>query len=57
MNRVDKKLKDRRSRCLLQAGKMVLIKLVTQAISNYIMGFFRLPHGVVDRLEAIMARF
>ncbi|KAL0428044.1 UNVERIFIED_CONTAM: putative mitochondrial protein [Sesamum latifolium] len=42
---------------LSQAGRMVLIKTVAQAIPTYAIGFFLLPDGFLHELESMSANF
>ncbi|KAL0427944.1 UNVERIFIED_CONTAM: putative mitochondrial protein [Sesamum latifolium] len=42
---------------LSQAGRMVLIKVVAQAIPTYAMGCFLLPDGILHELESMSANF
>ncbi|KAL0356019.1 UNVERIFIED_CONTAM: putative mitochondrial protein [Sesamum radiatum] len=42
---------------LSQAGRMVLIKAVAQAIPTYAMGCFSLPDGLLHDLESMSAKF
>lgn len=42
---------------LSKAGKEILIKLVAQAIPNYIMQVYRLPNGILAEIEAMLGRF
>jgi hypothetical protein len=56
-DRVWKKLKGWKERCLSRAGKEVLIKSVAQAIPNYVMSCFKIPEGCCKEIEAMIARF
>jgi hypothetical protein len=56
-DRVWKKLKGWKERCLSRAGKEVLIKSVAQAIPNYVMSCFRIPEGCCQEIESMLARF
>lgn len=57
VHRVEKKLKDWKSKKLSQAGKLTLIKFVAQAIPTYFMSCFRIPDGVIDKIRATIVRF
>jgi len=56
-DRVWKKLKGWKERCLSRAGKEVLIKAVAQAIPNYVMTCFKIPDGCCKEIEAMLANF
>jgi hypothetical protein len=56
-DRVWKKLKGWKERCLSRADKEVLIKAVAQAIPNYVMSCFKIPEGCCHEIEAMIARF
>lgn len=57
VNRVEKKLKDWKSKMLSQAGKLTLIKSVAQAIPTYLMSCFKIPDGVINKIRAAIIRF
>lgn len=57
VHRVEKKLKDWKSKTLSQAGKLTLIKSVAQAIPTYLMSCFNIPEGVIDKIRAAIVRF
>lgn len=57
VSRVEKKLKDWKSRMLSQASKLVLIKYVAQAIPTYLMSCFLIPTGVIEKIRATIFRF
>lgn len=56
-NRVHRKLKDWKSRCLSHAGKLTLIKAVAQSIPLYIMSCFLIPQYSINRLSRCVANF
>lgn len=56
-DRVWKKLKGWKEKCLSKAGKEVLIKAVAQAIPNYVMSCFKIPEGCCKEIEAMLANF
>ncbi|KAL8532357.1 hypothetical protein ACS0TY_008813 [Phlomoides rotata] len=39
-----------------QAGKLTLLKSVTQSITTYLMSCFRIPSGIIDSIESSMCR-
>jgi hypothetical protein len=49
-DRVWKKLKGWKERCLSKARKEVLIKAVAQAIPNYVMSCFKIPVGICNEI-------
>ncbi|PNY16580.1 ribonuclease H, partial [Trifolium pratense] len=55
--RIWKKIKGWKEKCLSRAGKETLIKSVAQAIPNYIMSCYKLPTGCCDNIEAMLAKF
>lgn len=57
VDRVEKKIKDWKSRSLSQAGKLTLLKSVVQSIPTYLMGVFYLPNNIIKRIETAMSRF
>ncbi|XP_058764549.1 uncharacterized protein LOC131638009 [Vicia villosa] len=57
VDRVQKKVKGWKEKALSKAEKEVLIKVVTQAIPNYIMGCYKIPESVCQEIESIVAKF
>ncbi|KAL8496805.1 hypothetical protein ACS0TY_020472 [Phlomoides rotata] len=57
VNRVTKKLKDWKARVLSLAGKVTLVKSVIQAIPTYLMTCFKIPKGILEKIESAIARF
>ncbi|XP_058774618.1 uncharacterized protein LOC131648901 [Vicia villosa] len=57
VERVWKKMKGWKEKFLSRAGKEVLIKVVAQAIPNYIMSCYRLPESCCKEIEAMLANF
>ncbi|CAJ2638124.1 unnamed protein product [Trifolium pratense] len=57
IDRVWKKLKGWKEKCLSRAGKEILIKAVAQAIPNYIMGCYKLPNSCCQEIETMLAKF
>lgn len=57
IDRVEKKLKCWKARSLSQAGRLVLIKSVAQAIPSFVMSCFLLPKATTNRLNQITANF
>ncbi|KAL6522139.1 hypothetical protein OROMI_032016 [Orobanche minor] len=55
--RIEKKLKDWKNKTLSQAGKLVLIKSVAQAIPTYLMSCFKIPYGTIDRIRRAFMQF
>ncbi|GAA0170413.1 hypothetical protein LIER_40954 [Lithospermum erythrorhizon] len=54
--RVAERTRGKKGKVLSQAGKEVLIKSVTSAIPNYVMNCFKLPVGIIDNLNSVMAK-
>jgi hypothetical protein len=57
MDRVWKKLKGWKERCLSFEGRGVLIRAVAQAIPTYIMSCFLLPKGLCNKIENVVCSF
>jgi hypothetical protein len=57
MDRIKKKLKGWKERCLSFAGRSTLISAVIQAIPTYIMSCFLLPRAMCDKIESVMCSF
>lgn len=55
--RVLKKLKGWKERCLSRAGKEILIKSIAQAIPSYIMSCYKIPEGCCQDIESMIAKF
>ncbi|KAL0292765.1 UNVERIFIED_CONTAM: hypothetical protein Sradi_6975200 [Sesamum radiatum] len=55
--RVWSKLQNWGAKRLSQAGRMVLMKAVAQAIPTYAMGCFLLPNGFLHELDSMSANF
>ncbi|KAL0362331.1 UNVERIFIED_CONTAM: hypothetical protein Scaly_1188300 [Sesamum calycinum] len=56
-NRAWSKMQGWGAKRLSQAGRMVLIKVVAQAIPTYIMGCFLIPDSLLHELESMSAEF
>jgi hypothetical protein len=56
-DRVWKKIKGWKEKCLSRAGKETLIKAVAQAIPNYIMSCYKIPIGCCKDIEGMLAKF
>ncbi|KAL0307005.1 UNVERIFIED_CONTAM: hypothetical protein Sradi_6117800 [Sesamum radiatum] len=56
-NRAWSKMQGWGAKRLSQAGRMVLIKVVAQAIPTYIMGCFLIPDSLLHALESMSAEF
>lgn len=58
VDRVNKKLKDWKSRSLSYAGgKLTLVKSVAQAILTYLMTCFKIPNNIISKIEALIIMF
>lgn len=57
IDRISKKLKGWREKCLSRAGMETLIKAIAQAIPNYIMGCLKFPEGYCKEIESMIVRF
>ncbi|XP_058783591.1 uncharacterized protein LOC131658300 [Vicia villosa] len=57
VERIWKKVKGWKEGFLSRAGKEVLIKAVAQAIPSYIMSCYKIPTGVCEEKERMLARF
>lgn len=55
--RVWKKMQGWKEKLLSRPGKEVLIKAVAQAIPTYMMSIFRIPEGLIDDINSMLARF
>jgi hypothetical protein len=56
-DRIWKKLKGWKEKCLSRAGKETLIKYVPQAIPNYIMSCFEIPEDCCNIIESMLSKF
>jgi hypothetical protein len=56
-DRVWKKIKGWKEKCLSRASKGTLIKAVAQAIPNYIMSCYKIPVGCCKDIEGMLAKF
>lgn len=52
-----KKLKDWKAKCLSFAGRVILIKVVAQAIPNYVMSSFLIPKCLCKYMDNLIAKF
>lgn len=57
IDRIWKKMKGWKEKCLSRVDKKILIKVVAQAIPNYIMSCYKLPEGCSDEIDTVLARF
>ena len=57
LDRIWKKLQGWKEKLLSRAGKEVLLKSVIQAIPTYLMGVYKLPTTVIQKIHSAMARF
>ena len=56
-DRISLKLQGWKQICLSQAGKEVLIKVVTMAILSYPMTCFKIPKSLCNQIEAQVSHF
>jgi len=56
-DRIWNKINSCSSRCLLQAGREVLIKSVLQSIPSYLMSTFLLPNSLIKEIEKMLNAF
>lgn len=54
-DRVWKKVKGWKEKCLSQAGKETLVKAVAQAIPSYIMSCYKIPEGCCTNIESMLS--
>ena len=57
LDRIWKKLQGWKEKLLSRAGKEVLLKSVIQAIPTYLMGVYKLPCSIIQKIHSAMARF
>ncbi|XP_048499711.1 uncharacterized protein LOC104890046 isoform X5 [Beta vulgaris subsp. vulgaris] len=57
LDRIWKKLQGWKEKLLSRAGKEVLLKAVIQAIPTYLMGVYKFPGLIIQKIHAAMARF
>ncbi|XP_048489793.1 uncharacterized mitochondrial protein AtMg00310-like [Beta vulgaris subsp. vulgaris] len=57
LDRIWKKLQGWKEKLLSRAGKEILLKKVIQAISTYLMGVYKIPHSVIQKIHSAMTRF
>ena len=57
LDKVETRLGGWRARFLSRGGRLVLLKVVLSAIPTYFMAIFRMPAGVLRRLESLMRGF
>lgn len=55
--KIRKKLKGWKEKLLAYAGREVLIKVVAQSISTYIMSVFKLPSSLISDIQSMIAKF
>ncbi|XP_023892636.1 uncharacterized protein LOC112004627 [Quercus suber] len=55
--RIWKKLKGWKEKLLLQAGREILLKAVIQAIPTFTMSCFKLPKGLISKIETLIRKF
>ncbi|XP_045797887.1 uncharacterized protein LOC123892085 [Trifolium pratense] len=56
-DKIWKKVKGWKEKCLSKAGKETLIKVVAQAIPNYIMSCYKIPEGSCANIESMLSKF
>jgi hypothetical protein len=56
-DRIWKKIKGWKEKCLSKAGKETLIKAVAQAIPSYIMSCYKIPEGCCANIESMLSNF
>ncbi|XP_048502752.1 uncharacterized protein LOC125498565 [Beta vulgaris subsp. vulgaris] len=57
LDRIWKKLQGWKEKYLSRAGKEILLKSVIQAIPTYLMGVYKLPCSVTQKIHSAMAQF
>lgn len=57
IDRVWKKLKGWKEKCLSKAGKVTLIKAIAQAIPNYILSCYIMPEVCCKEIDSMLAKF
>ncbi|XP_021742857.1 uncharacterized protein LOC110708937 [Chenopodium quinoa] len=57
LDRIWKKLQGWKEKLFSRAGKETLLKAVIQAIPTYLMGVYKFPCSVIDKIASAMARF
>ena len=57
LDRIWKKLQGWKEKLLSRAGKEILLKSVIQAIPTYLMGVYKIPAGIIQKIHSAMARF
>ncbi|XP_010690686.1 uncharacterized protein LOC104904188 [Beta vulgaris subsp. vulgaris] len=57
LDRIWKKLQGWKEKLLSRAEKEILLKSVIQAIPTYLMGFYKLPASIIQKIHSAMARF
>lgn len=46
-----------KGKAVVQTRNEVLIKVIAQAIPTYMMSIFRIPDGLIDEIQALIAKF
>ncbi|XP_048493277.1 uncharacterized protein LOC125493797 [Beta vulgaris subsp. vulgaris] len=57
LDRIWKKLQGWKEKLLSRAGKEILLKSVIQALPTYLMGVYKLPSSIIQKIHSAMARF
>ncbi|GAA0158442.1 hypothetical protein LIER_15464 [Lithospermum erythrorhizon] len=55
--KVEERIRGWKGKLLSEAGREVMIKSVVGAIPNFVMNRFKLPVGIIDALNSLMAKF
>jgi hypothetical protein len=56
-NRIEKKLSGWKGKILLVGGRLVLINSVLSSLPMFMMSFFELPKGVLEKIDCFRSRF
>ena len=56
-NRIEKKLSGWKGKLLLVGGRLVLINSMLSSLPMFMMSFFELPKGVLEKIDRFRSRF